>query len=144
MLERLHEHINQELNTNTRTDTIFVITGIVFNFIMLGISSAMAGEATNTYDGSSNMTASIVLGITMTLTVIINGIAITGLITGRTTREKLYAGLLKMYTDSKVAQYYDSSLLSNYTNRYALFMGVIGLLGLAAIAIPLVVLFTSR
>ena len=142
MLERLHEHINQELNVNTRTDTIFVVTGIIFNFIMLAISSAMAGEATNAYDGSSNMTASIVLGITMTLSVLINGIAITGLITGRTTREKLYAGLLKMYTDSKVAQYYDASLLSNYTNRYALFMGVIGLLGLASIVIPLVVLFT--
>jgi hypothetical protein len=142
MLERLHDHINQELNTNTRTDTIFVITGIVFNFIMLGISSAMAGEATANYNGSNNMTASIVLGITMTLSVLINGIAITGLITGRTTREKLYAGLIKMYADSKVAQYYDTSLLTNYNNRYALFISVIGLLGLASIGIPLVVLFT--
>ncbi|MBA7702845.1 hypothetical protein ES703_111620 [subsurface metagenome] len=31
MIERVHEHIIGELGTNTRTDTIFVITAIILN-----------------------------------------------------------------------------------------------------------------
>ena len=71
MLERLHEHINEELRVNTKTDTIFVITGIVFNFVMLGISSAMADQATGDWTENTT-TPTIVLVITMTISVIVN------------------------------------------------------------------------
>ena len=45
MLNQVHEHIVSELQQNARTDTIFVVTAIVFNLIVLGINSAVAGEA---------------------------------------------------------------------------------------------------
>ncbi len=139
MLERLHEHINLELQVNTRTDTIFVVTAVIFNFVMLGISSAMAGEA---IDGDST-TALIVLIITLCLSVLVNGIAIVGLLTGRATRHKLLLGLLKMYNDTEVGQYYDQTLLTSYMRRYVMFIAIIGLLGLTAILIPLVILLTG-
>lgn len=138
MLERLHEHINLELRVNTRTDTIFVVTAIVFNFIMLGISSAVAGEAA----GGEDTTSMIVLIITLCLSFLVNGIAITGLLTGRATRQKLLRGLLKMYEDAEISQYYDESLLTNYMRRYVMFVAIIDLLGVTAILIPIVVLVT--
>ena len=140
MLERLHEHINEELRVNTRTDTIFILTAVIFNFVMLGINSAMATEAT---DNRTDITPMIILIITLLLSLLVNGISITGLLTGRATRLKLSQGLLKMYADVEVAQYYDESLLTNYMRRYVMFIAIIGLLGATSILIPLVILLTS-
>ena len=51
MIERVHEHIIGELGTNTRTDTIFVLTAIFLNLITLGINSVIAGS-----DGGATQT----------------------------------------------------------------------------------------
>lgn len=142
MLEQLHEHINEELRVNTRTDTIFVITAIVFNFVMLAISSIQAGEAADAYNVNTT-TPTIVLIITMMVTIIVTGITIVGLYTGRATRQKLTNGLLQMYKDAEINQYYDESLLTNYMRRYVMFTTIIALLGVTAILIPLVILLTS-
>ncbi|TAK27111.1 MAG: hypothetical protein EPO21_24295 [Chloroflexota bacterium] len=135
MLERLHEHINLELGINTRTDTIYVVTAIIFNFVMLGINASVAAGASR-----GDATARAVLIITMVLSILVNGIAVLGLLTGRQTRHKLLRGLLKMYTDAGVGQYYDPTLLSNYDRRYVMFTAIIALLGVAGILIPLVMI----
>jgi hypothetical protein len=54
-------------------------------------------------------------------------------------RRKLLNGLLKMYKDQGVEGYYDSSLLSDYTLRYNLFMLVVLFTGLVAIVIPFII-----
>jgi hypothetical protein len=131
MIERVHEHIIGELSTNTRTDTIFVITGIILNLIILGINAgvASAGEtATN-----------IIFYIMILLLIVINLIVETGLIKGRQTRKKLLDGLLKMYKDQGVEGYYDASLLGDYRTRYNLFMVVVLAFGLVALVVPFVV-----
>ena len=45
MIEYVHKHIVTELQQNTRTDIIFIITAILLNLLALGINSGMAGEA---------------------------------------------------------------------------------------------------
>ena len=45
MLERVHEHIVDELGQSARTDTIFVVTAIIYNLVVLGVNSAVASEA---------------------------------------------------------------------------------------------------
>ncbi|MBA7606344.1 hypothetical protein ES703_13492 [subsurface metagenome] len=35
MIERVHEHVIAELQQNTRTDTIFIVTAILLNLIIL-------------------------------------------------------------------------------------------------------------
>ncbi len=43
MIERVHEHIITELQQNTRTDTIFILTAIILNLLALGVNSGVAG-----------------------------------------------------------------------------------------------------
>ncbi len=144
MLHEIHDHINQEIRINTRTDTIFVITAIFFNFIMLGVSSGLAGAAASELGQSrTGTTSAIVLAINFTISIMVNGIAITGLLTGRATRKTLSQGLLRIYEDQEVSKYYHPSMLTNYLRRYAMFVGIIGILGFASIIIPLVVLLTA-
>ncbi len=139
MLERLHEHIVSELGHSSRTDTIFIIVAIAFNLIVLAINSTISGSASD-YSGS-NLGNDIVFTIFIVMTFIINAIAVFGLFVGRQTRGKLLTGLIAMYTDNQIDQYYDKSLVSNYGTRYLLFGGVIILLALTAIVVPIVIRF---
>lgn len=132
MIERVHEHIINELQQNTRTDTIFILTAILLNLLTLGINSGVAAG------GEGSSTTWIVLFTFMVLLIIVNFVVEIGLIKGRQTRIKLINGLLKMYQDQGVAGYYDLSLLGNYTTRYNLFMLVVIATGLIAMIVPLV------
>jgi len=132
MIERVHEHIITELQQNTRTDTIFIVTAILLNLVILATNSIIAAE-----DGS--VTTTIVISMFVCLLIVVNLVVIFGLQKGRQTRVKLINGLMKMYKDQGVEGYYDASLLSNYNTRYNLFILVIVFIGVIAIAVPFVI-----
>jgi hypothetical protein len=132
MIERVHEHIIGELGTNTRTDTIFVLTAILLNLITLGVNSGIASS-------NNNGTQTIVMFTFVVLIIVVNLVAEIGLIRGRQMRKKLLDGLLKMYKDQGVEGYYDPTLLGDYTTRYNLFMLAVLVTGLIAIVIPFVI-----
>jgi len=131
MIERVHEHITGELQTNTRTDTIFVLTGIILNLLVLGINSGIAA-------GGGETTTTVIMFALVALLIVVNLVVEFGLIRGRQTRTKLLNGLLKMYKDQGVEGYYDPSLLSDYKTRYNLFMFAVLFTGLIALVIPFV------
>jgi len=132
MIERVHEHIISELNGNTRTDTIFVLTAIILNLLTLGINSGIAS-------GDRSNTTTIVMFTFVALIIVVNFVAEIGLIRGRQMRQKLLNGLLKMYKDQGVEGYYDASLIGDYRTRYNLFMLAVLFTGIVAIIIPFVI-----
>jgi len=133
MLEQVHKHLVSEIQQNTRTDTIFIITAILLNLLSLGINSAMAG------DSRKDTSLFLVMFIMVALVIVVNIIVIIGLIKGKQTRIKLTNGLIKMYKDQNVDKYYDLSLLLNYNTRYNLFILVVVFIGAIAIAIPFII-----
>lgn len=134
MLERVHEHIIAELQQNTRTDTVFILTAIFLNLLTLAINSAVAAGDDN------SATEWTVFFIFLSLLVVVNFIVIVGLVKGKQTRTKLINGLLRMYKDQGVEGYYDASLLSNYATRYDLFLFATVFTGLVAIVVPFVLI----
>lgn len=136
MLEQVHQHIVSELQQSSRTDTIFVVTAVVFNLIVLGINSGVADTAAGEGAGTSE---DVILGVFIALSLLVNTIAVFALYLGRGTRAKLLNGLLAMYRDNDVDQYYDSSLLTNYGKRYLLFTGIIACLAVTGIVVPLII-----
>ena len=133
MIEYVHKHITSELQQNTRTDIIFIITAILLNLLALGINSALA-------EGSRDETELfVVMFVIVALVLVVNTIVIIGLLKGKQTRGRLINGLIKMYDDQKVAGYYDKSLLVNYNTRYKLFILTVVFIGAIAIAIPFIV-----
>jgi len=136
MIERVHEHIIAELQQNTKTDTIFIITAIVLNLLSLGINSGVAGGS------DENSTRWIIFFTFIILVIVVNFVVEIGLLKGKQTRMKLISGLLKMYKDQNVDGYYDASLLSNYNLRYNLFLLVVLVTGIIAIVVPLILILT--
>lgn len=140
MIERVHEHIITELQQNTRTDTIFVVTAIFLNLLTLGINSAVVGGS-----GSNRTTTTWVVFFTfIVLVIVVNFVVEIGLLKGKQTRIKLINGLLKMYKDQGVEGYYDVSLLSNYSTRYNLFILTVVVTGLIAIIVPLILIMSPN
>ncbi len=92
MIERVHEHIITELQQNTRTDTIFILTAIILNLLTLGINSAVAGTSND-----RDATMWTVFFTFIALLIVVNFVVEVGLLKGRHTRTKLINGLLKLY-----------------------------------------------
>jgi hypothetical protein len=134
MIEKLHDHIQEELKTNTRTDTVFIITAILLNLLSLGVNASL------TAGGDTAGSTIAVLVTFILLVIVINAIVIIGLVKGKQTRSKLLKGLELMYTDQGVAKYYDPSILSNYNVRYVLFILAVTCTGAVAIVVPIILL----
>ncbi len=132
MLSHVHTHITKELEQNTRTDTIFILTSIILNLITLAVNSGLVEKSRT--ESSSLM----VMFVFVTLIVLVNIVVIIGLVKGRQTRAKLVRGLLTMYRDQEVSKYYDESLLGNYNVRYNLFILVVVCTGVIAVIVPFI------
>ena len=132
MIEHVHNHITSELNQNTKTDTIFILTAIALNLITLAVNSGMSkGSRTD----SSSL---IVMFIFVSLIILVNLVVVIGLLKGKQSREKLISGLISMYRDKGVDKYYDVSLLGNYNIRYNLFIMVVVFTGIIATVVPFI------
>ncbi|TRZ76095.1 MAG: hypothetical protein D4R97_01325 [Bacteroidetes bacterium] len=132
MIEHVHTHITKELEQNTKTDIIFILTAIVLNLITLAVNSGLVEKSRT--ESSSLM----VMFVFVFLIVLVNLVVIIGLIKGRQTRTKLVKGLITMYRDKDVAKYYDESLVSNYNLRYNLFILVVVCTGVIATIVPFI------
>jgi hypothetical protein len=134
MIKEIHEHITNELQQNARTDTVFVLSSVLLNLVILGINWGVAApeQGHKSYDD-------IILSILIAAVLLINFIIAKALLSGRDMRLKLLSGLIRMYKDNNVDKYYDSSLLSSYSMRYKFFLTVIIILGTITIVAPLLV-----
>ena len=135
MLKEIHSHIVNELQQNSRTDTIFVIAAVLFNLVVLGVNWGVASEAAR---GNNTGQNDFILGLLVCGTIVINIFAARALVVGRKSREKLLQGLQQMYEDNDVAKYYDNDLMGSYQARYTLFTLVVAVLGAIAIVVPLI------
>ena len=138
MIEKVHQHIINELQQGARTDTIFVLTAVLFNLIVLAVNSGIASSAISDKPRASD---DVILIIFIFLIMIVNVVSVRALSTGKRTRALLLQGLISMYRDNQVDKYYDSSLLANYDKRYLSFSIVILCIGLIAVVVPLAIRF---
>ena len=131
MIEHLHDHMVEELKLNTRTDIIFVIVSIVLNLILLAVNSTIAVGTKEDV---------LVMIIFVFLIVIISFVAEIGLLKGKNTRSKLIKGLMKIYKDNNIDQYFDKDLIRNSEIRYNLFIISILATAIVSIIVPFLAL----
>ena len=132
MIEHVHTHITSEMNQNSKTDTIFVLTAIILNLITLAVNSGFSQKSR-----TDNSTL-IIMFVFVALIILVNLVVVIGLIKGKQTKEKLLTGLINMYRDQNVDKYYDVSLLGNYNIRYNLFIMVVVFTGIIATVVSFI------
>ena len=80
MIEHVHNHITSELQQNTKTDIIFILSAIVLNLVTLGINSGLVN------DSRTDDSKLVVMFIFVILVVLVNIVVIFGLFKGKQTR----------------------------------------------------------
>ena len=111
-----------------------MVSAVIFNLVVLGINWGVAEPDRNQVHQASD---DIILSMLIAATVLINLFVVRALLTGRETRQKFLHGLVTMYKDNNVEEYYDDSLLSTYGFRDKLFVAVVLILAVIAIFVPL-------
>lgn len=136
----LHDHLVRELQQSSRTDTVFVVTAVVFNLVVLGINWAVAASD---FNGGNPTSDFAILGVLIVVTLAVNACTAAGLVSGKGRASALVSGLTQLYADGGLEKYYDPLVVRSYGARYNLFIAVVLSLGVAAVAVPLIELLMS-
>jgi hypothetical protein len=135
MIREIHEHITNELQQNARTDTVFILSSVGLNLVILAINWGIATPGPKGHEPYND----VILCLLIAAVLVINILIAKALLSGRDTRLKLLSGLIRMYKDNGVDKYYDPSMLNAYSMRYKFFLAVIIVLALITIVAPLLV-----
>ena len=146
MKERIHEQISNELKQAMRMDTVTVIIAITVSFILFGVAMVFAAQTTGSIMGSMtgfratsiNTAPTITMFVAIIAAVAIGWYAIRTLLNHKKQRGKLNEGLMKLYKDEGMDQYYDGSIFKGYETRYDLYTVILGAVGAVSVIAPLV------
>lgn len=148
MKERIHEQISHELKMATRLDLKIVVIDIVVSlilfFVAMGFASSTVGSITQSLTGGSrsatfHVAPAIIMFVCVLTILAINWFSIRVLLKNKKQRARLNEGLMKLYKEEMVDQYYDGSIFTSYETRYNLFAVMIGAIGAMSIIAPLVI-----
>ncbi|MHB8104211.1 MAG: hypothetical protein ACYDG5_01535 [Dehalococcoidales bacterium] len=147
MKERIHEQISHELKQATRLDTKIAVITIVVSLIMFTIAMIFAYGSTGTITGILGGTRgtvfhtapTIIMFVSILAILAINWYSIRTLLNNKKQRAKLNKGLVKLYKDEDVAQYYDASIFKGYETRYNLFAIILTAVAAVSVITPLVI-----
>ncbi len=147
MKERIHEQIATELKQAMRADTVTVVITITVSFLLFVAASIFAAQSTGSIIGgltgfkanSINAANTIIMFVIILATVAIDWYAVSTLLAHKKQRNKLNEGLMKLYKDEGVEQYYDGSIFKGYEKRYDLYAIIIAAVGIVSVITPLVI-----
>ena len=147
MKERIHEQISHELKQAMRMDTITVIIGLTVTLILFAAAAVFAAQTTGSIVGSMtgfkatsvNTANTIIMWVIILAIVAINLYAVRTLLKHKKQRGKLNEGLMKLYKDEAMDQYYDGSIFKGYEARYNLYVVMLGAVGAVSVITPLVI-----
>ncbi len=137
---RVQEQITIELEQSAKTDATVVKTAIAINIVFLGVNSSVAAGASSGESGG--MTA--ILFVLIAVVAVINIVVTRALFRGRDRRVSLTEKLGKLLKEEEegMEEIYDSSLIEGYKTRYDMFTTVVLVLGVAAVIVPIIALFS--
>ncbi|OGO16873.1 MAG: hypothetical protein A2Z15_00925 [Chloroflexi bacterium RBG_16_50_11] len=146
MKERIHEQISGELKQANKSDLVTIIIAIIVTFMLFGmaIGSAYASVSINFMGLSGRVPevsalATIIMFVSIAAIIMINLYAVRALLQNKSRRAKLNEGLMKLYKDEGMDQYYDGSIFKSYETRYNTYAVIVGTVGALSVIVPLAV-----
>jgi hypothetical protein len=131
MIGAIHQQLMSELDRAGRADTVFIVSGVLFNILVLFVNWVQAASLA---DGQGNL---MIYLLFTAGSLLISCTALLALINSRRICNSVHASLQKIYVDQDVAHYLPPELSSLGNKRFILSFIVVGGTGLLAVVIPL-------
>jgi len=154
MKEAIYNQIGKELKLATRIDLVTVIVAVVVTLALFPLAlifaastvGSITGDLTSGLSGMAGMasktlnaTPTIIMFVCILAILAIDWYAARTLLNNKKQRAKLNEGLMKLYKDEGVDQYYDGSIFKSYETRYNLFAVIVTAVGALSIIVPLII-----
>ncbi|TCZ78099.1 hypothetical protein [Lysobacter sp. N42] len=130
IIEAVHRQLLSELDRAGRADTVFVVSGVLFNILVLFVNWAQADSIA---DGRGNL---LIFLLFTAGSLLVSCTALLALINSRRICTAVHASLQQLYTDQNVQQYIPVGLAGLGNKRFVLSFLVVGGTGLLAVLIP--------
>ena len=131
MIEAIHKQLTSELDRAGRADTVFVVSGVLFNILVLFVNWL---QASSIAEGRGNL---MIYLLFTAGSLLISCTALLALINSRRICNSVHNALQQIYEDHNVAQYLPAGLAALGNKRFILSFIVVGGTGLLAVVIPL-------
>ena len=142
MIEAIHKQLLAELDRAGRSDTVFILSGVSFNLLVLVINWIQAISIASTYR-ESIIVNYVIFFIFMTGTLLVSGACLLTLLNSRKICMEIHDALSKIYEDTEVAKYMPERMSELGAKRFTLSFIVVGGTGLIAVAVPAVTVLLS-
>jgi hypothetical protein len=130
VIEAIHKHLLSELDRSGRSDTVFVVCGVLFNLLVLSITWSMA-DSISRGKGNIAIFALFVIGALVVSTAVI-----LILINSRKICAQCHEALTRVYSDSNVAHYMPAQMAELGSKRFVLSLIVVVATGLLTVVVP--------
>ncbi|KRA54309.1 hypothetical protein ASD77_06735 [Pseudoxanthomonas sp. Root65] len=137
MIEAIHKQLMSELDRAGRADTVFVVSGVLFNILVLFVNWAQASSLS---EGRGNL---MIYLLFTAGSLLISCTALLALINSRRICNSVHSALEQIYKDQNVAHYLPKGLSTLGNKRFILSFIVVGGTGLLAVIIPLLQMSAS-
>jgi hypothetical protein len=121
------------------TLALFPVAAIFAAASVGSITGSLSGGLAGLRSATFNTTPAIIMFVCILTILAIDWFAVRTLMNNKKQRAKLNEGLMKLYKDEGVDQYYDGSIFKSYETRYNLFAVIVAAVGVLSILVPLII-----
>lgn len=132
MIEKIHDHLVSELDRSSKSDTVFVISAVLFNILVMFINWAQASSIAS---GGGSIA---IFGIFLVGVLVVSGAALAALINSRRICIRCHEALEKIYEKEGVSDYFPKDMANLGNRRFVLSFIVVAGTGLIAALVPII------
>ena len=132
MIEAVQKHLISEIDRSARSDTVFVISGVAFNLLVLFVNWI---NASNVSKGQAGL---LIFSLFMVGSIVVSCACLLALRNSRTVCIRCHDALQAIYIDTDVAKYMPKGMENLGERRYLLSFVVVSGAAVLAVFVPLI------
>ncbi len=132
MIEKVHDYLVYELDRSSKSDTVFVISAVLFNILVMFINWAQASSI------AAGRGSIAIFGIFLVGVLFVSGAALIALVNSKRICIRCHEALEKIYENEGVSDYFPKNMAILGNKRFVLSFIVVAGTGLIATLVPVI------
>jgi len=132
MIEKIHDNLVSELDRSSKSDTVFIISAVLFNMLVMFINWTQASSLSNGR-GSIAIFLVFLVGV-----LVVSGVALFSLINSKKICIRCHEALEKIYEKNGVSEFLPPEMKNFGNKRFVLSFIVVAGTALISVLVPVI------